>query len=279
MAEAEDDTIAIVYKEDALGKKVWIQFPVADAALQFFQGTITRMTAAHVDDDIDKPLEYTHYVKFGDTDDGYYDLSDLEVTGYLRWAKPEDKKENETTTTPTTPTDPTTNTAASASARVVTPTKRANPSPIAAAAAAAASTEPERPTKKPKIKMEPGSSESNYKTGNDTLNLVEFEHWLRNVHLGARKNALSNANVRSVMIRVSDMVFGRGITYNRWPSHINFYGGTKIDLTFDFDKLLKEAGEYEDRYGKDLGHGWLLKHPLKKLLLYKKHLEEFGRNP
>lgn len=102
--EEQDDNIAIIYKEDSVGKDVWIKFPVVAEEeddndeeddeggegefFKFFQGTITGMQVAHEDDDVNKPKQYTHYVKFGDSDDGYYDLSDLEMTGYLKWEDP-----------------------------------------------------------------------------------------------------------------------------------------------------------------------------------------------
>ena len=267
---AEDD-IAIIYKADALGKQVWIKFPVDDeddGEFKFFQGTITRMQAAYEGDDVNKPIEYTHFVKFGDTDDAFYDLSDLEMTGYLRWEEPSEEdaapaamegiKAPESSITTTAQVVNNT--------RVVTPTKTTNK-------------RKSRPTstKRAKVKTEPGTSASNYEKGNDEINLQEFEHWLRNVHRGSKGDPLSESNVRTTMNRVRDLISGRGVSYKNWPSSVRFCPTTKVDLTFDITELHQKAKNFEAIHGRDKGNGWLLQHPIKKLLLYKEHVEEWGK--
>jgi len=39
----------------------------------------------------------------------------------------------------------------------------------------------------------------------------------------------------------------------------------------DLGALHREAKQYEDRYGEDKGHGWLLRHPITKLMLFKEY--------
>lgn len=40
----------------------------------------------------------------------------------------------------------------------------------------------------------------------------------------------------------------------------------------DFIELLNEGQDYENKYGRDRGNGWLLRHPLKKLLLFQQFI-------
>lgn len=47
-----------------------------------------------------------------------------------------------------------------------------------------------------------------------------------------------------------------------------FHKGEKITLMHDIVELMEEANECERNWGKDLGNGWLLNHPLKKLLIF-----------
>ena len=46
---------------------------------------------------------------------------------------------------------------------------------------------------------------------------------------------------------------------------------------FDFDDLYIQAVAFEAAHGKDKGNGWRLKHPIKKLALYKEYLLEQQR--
>lgn len=68
-----DDDLAVLYRERVLGKDVWLKFPVIEddgtKKFQFFRGTIVKMETYFPDDDTNKPLEYQHYVKFGDDDE------------------------------------------------------------------------------------------------------------------------------------------------------------------------------------------------------------------
>jgi hypothetical protein len=81
---------------------------------------------------------------------------------------------------------------------------------------------------------------------------------------------ISDQNARNVMRQVRKLVKGEGIRYESpkygWPADCFFLRGTKVTLASDFVDLLQQAVEAEDRWGHDRGNGWLLSHPLKKLL-------------
>lgn len=53
-----------------------------------------------------------------------------------------------------------------------------------------------------------------------------------------------------------------------WPDGCYFMKGTKVEPTTDVVALLIEAQNCEDKWGRDRGNGWLLLHPLKKLLMF-----------
>jgi len=38
--------------------------------------------------------------------------------------------------------------------------------------------------------------------------------------------------------------------------------------------MAAEARDYESMYGKDKGHGWLLKHPIEKLKLFQEYYNQ-----
>ncbi|GMH76073.1 hypothetical protein TrRE_jg7558 [Triparma retinervis] len=101
-------------------------------------------------------------------------------------------------------------------------------------------------------------------------------------------NNISEANCRTVMNQVQKLIRGDGITYasnaygweaekfkgktyeyngvkypERW-----FMKGVKCDLGTDYVELLEHAVWCENTWGRDHGNGWLLNHPLKKLLIF-----------
>lgn len=78
---------------------------------------------------------------------------------------------------------------------------------------------------------------------------------------------ISDSNERRVMPQASKLLRGEGIGYIHWKGKM-FHKGDKITLMDDIVALYDEAIECEDKWGKDLGNGWLLKHPLKKLLIF-----------
>jgi hypothetical protein len=76
---------------------------------------------------------------------------------------------------------------------------------------------------------------------------------------------LSQQNFRSVMRQVRRLASGEGITYTRWDEGVYFYANKRVDLSGDFEALYEEAVVFENEHGQDLGNGWLLRHPIKKI--------------
>ncbi|KAL3921440.1 MAG: hypothetical protein SGILL_002744 [Bacillariaceae sp.] len=273
-----DDDLFVQYRDDVLGKDVWVAFPVEeheDYTHMFYKGVITKSQAYFPDDDVTKSREYEHWIKFGDGDDGYYDLSAAENSGELKWsqaaadaAMEQRFSKNSTTSSPVaTATAPAVASviipAVGSPVAVVTPQRRSQPS----------NNQP--PAKRPKIKLEFGNGVSNiHDDTNNKINSVEFKSWLQNIHKGARGGPLSDANVRQVMNRAKDLIIkDRGVSYVNWPSDKVFHQGQTVTLDTDFDDLMRRAHFYENTYGEDKGHGWLLRHPIKKLMLFQQYVQ------
>jgi hypothetical protein len=91
-----------------------------------------------------------------------------------------------------------------------------------------------------------------------------------------RHDKISDQNARNVMRQVRKLVLGEGVRYESpkyaWPEGCYFLRGTKVTLASDFVDLLQQASEAEDRWGQDRGNGWLLSHPLKKLLNFQQFI-------
>ena len=82
-------------------------------------------------------------------------------------------------------------------------------------------------------------------------------------------NACSEANVRSVMRQARLLFRGEGISYKWWPAAgRTFKKGVKFGMMSDLVELLQEAQEWENKWGKDKGNGWLMLHPIKKMMLF-----------
>ena len=83
---------------------------------------------------------------------------------------------------------------------------------------------------------------------------------------------ISVQNERNVMRQVTKLAHGEGIRYESpkygWPEGCYFLKGTKVTPLSDLVDLLQQAVDAENRWGQDRGNGWLLRHPLKKLLLF-----------
>jgi hypothetical protein len=83
---------------------------------------------------------------------------------------------------------------------------------------------------------------------------------------------ISKQNERNVMRQVTKLATGEGIRYESpqygWPEGCYFMKGTKVTPLSDLVDLMQQAIEAENTHGIDRGNGWLLRHPLKKLLLF-----------
>ncbi|CAB9516685.1 expressed unknown protein [Seminavis robusta] len=87
---------------------------------------------------------------------------------------------------------------------------------------------------------------------------VEFLHFLEDVQ------KLSAKNVNGIIRPANKLICGEGIRYKRWGKRV-FKGNIKVTLSDDLAKLLNEAKAFENKHGEDLGHGWLMRHSIKKL--------------
>jgi hypothetical protein len=106
--------------------------------------------------------------------------------------------------------------------------------------------------------------------------LEDMEEWLRTVPHGNGNKVVSQDNAASVMRQVRKLVSGVGITYHHWSEGTFFKRGKKIHLNTKMEELYDEAVEMEQKHGRDLGNGWLLRHPIRKMELYQEHRLEQG---
>ena len=71
-----------------------------------------------------------------------------------------------------------------------------------------------------------------------------------------------------VMRQVRVLVSGKGIYYKHWDEGVSCFKNRSITLATDFVKLWEEAKDFENKHGRDRGNGWLLLHPITKLLCF-----------
>ena len=45
----------------------------------------------------------------------------------------------------------------------------------------------------------------------------------------------------------------------------------------DIGKIIEDARDFENKHGRDHGNGWLINHPLRKLLFYQHYLDTKGK--
>ena len=99
------------------------------------------------------------------------------------------------------------------------------------------------------------------------INLQEFHNWLLEVE------KLSVSNTNAVLRVARKLVGGTGITHKNRPGEV-FRANEPVHLQTDMNALLRDASAWLPASGPqrlDLGRGWGLRHPVKKLLLYKKY--------
>jgi hypothetical protein len=112
-------------------------------------------------------------------------------------------------------------------------------------------------------------------TEEDRANMLNLPDWMEQLqHYLTNIDTVSDQNCRSVMRQVKRMAAGVGITYHHWKEGTFFYRGTKIDLSYDFDTLYDQAVAMENKHGRDLGNGWLMRHPITKLKNFQRYLKE-----
>mmetsp|Transcript_27848 Transcript_27848/g.85437 ORF Transcript_27848/g.85437 Transcript_27848/m.85437 type:complete len:220 (+) Transcript_27848:131-790(+) len=98
------------------------------------------------------------------------------------------------------------------------------------------------------------------------LDLTDFRTFLEETE------RLSVKNTRAVMRQVTQLAEGGGVTYTGWRAGVAFRRGQALELAEDLHAVRAAAQDHEDEHGVDKGNGWLLRHPLTKLILYQGYL-------
>jgi len=274
------------YGIEVLGKRCSIMFELPSNRVESFTGRITEFKATLVvsaDAGANQDMIRRHYVTFDDGDEVWFDLESEKQQGRLKWLA---EKRPLVAAAAAARVGPTTNkrkTAAegtdndSASEKGERPTKARKKKKAVTQESKAVATVV-TPTKKPRATTKPRPQKALTKEQQARLErnaewLEEMAHWLEHVPHGPGNKTVSAANSKSVLRQVKKLVAGQGIGYAAWPPDIIFYEDRPItDLAgTDFASMLKAAKEHEDIFGKDKGNGWLLQHPIKKLLLFQEH--------
>ena len=60
----------------------------------------------------------------------------------------------------------------------------------------------------------------------------------------------------------------------RWGAGVSFAKGKLVDLSTDCPALHLRACDFKDEHGRDLGNGWLLRHPITKIHKFQLYLME-----
>ena len=80
----------------------------------------------------------------------------------------------------------------------------------------------------------------------------------------------SEQNRRQVLRQARKLLSGQGVEHPRNDAF--FRRNDPVHLGCNFRDLISDAWDFENTYGEDYGHGWLLRHPLKKLWLFQNHM-------
>ncbi len=83
---------------------------------------------------------------------------------------------------------------------------------------------------------------------------------------------ISPDNRKTVIRQITKLVTGVGVDYHRWPAGVVFRKGEPVTLQDDLVQIKEDAKDFEAEHGRDLGNGWLLNHPLQKMILFRDHL-------
>ena len=97
-----------------------------------------------------------------------------------------------------------------------------------------------------------------------------FEEFLTDEH------PISEDNRRQVLRQAEKLVSGQGVHYASptygWPDDVVFRKGEPVTMSSDIVQIIADARDFEDEHGRDHGNGWLLNHPLRKLLIFQTHV-------
>jgi hypothetical protein len=96
---------------------------------------------------------------------------------------------------------------------------------------------------------------------------IDCDEWVKDMeYYFSKLQGNSVSNVQRVMCTVRKLVSGEGVRHPQTQTY--FLRNKAIHLGFDFREMLDEATEWVYENGGDRGNGWLIEHPVKKLLLY-----------
>lgn len=104
------------------------------------------------------------------------------------------------------------------------------------------------------------------------FNMDDFEAWME----PDGEHPISDANRRSVIRQVTKLVSGEGIYYDGtfgWPEGKVFREDEPVTMQSDIGQIIVDAQDWENKYGRDHGNGWLMNHPLRKLLFFQHYLD------
>ena len=112
------------------------------------------------------------------------------------------------------------------------------------------------------------------------------------------EHPISDDNRRQVIRQVTKLVSGEGVHYASpaygWPDDVIFRKDEPVTMQSDavrnhsklsrlrrddfahrsdIGQIIEDARDFENKHGRDHGNGWLLNHPLRKLLFYQHHLD------
>ena len=102
------------------------------------------------------------------------------------------------------------------------------------------------------------------------FDMEAFEEFLTDEH------PISEDNRRQVLRQAEKLVSGQGVHYASptygWPDDVVFRKGEPVTMSSDIVQIIADARDFEDEHGRDHGNGWLLNHPLRKLLIFQTHV-------
>ena len=109
--------------------------------------------------------------------------------------------------------------------------------------------------------------------------LENAQEWLASFERFLKRRGDSDANRRQVLNQTTKLVSGFGIQHPRSQKEgCVFRKGVPLRLDDDVESILNDAWAWEAIHGEDLGHGWLVRHPLKKIILFQRHTVDLAKS-
>ena len=126
----------------------------------------------------------------------------------------------------------------------------------------------ERRKRAPRVEASPLTDEQ--REGLGDFGMEAFYDWLGTTTKYHKE--ISPDNRKTVIRQVTKLVTGVGVDYHHWPAGVVFRKGEPVTLQDNLAEIKDDAKEFEAEHGRDLGNGWLLNHPLQKMILFRDHL-------